>query len=90
MLDAPEAFFFRRGYDLTIAEQTGRRIAMIGVETEKKQKTLSFQPRLRAFTPKGRKLNRVREHWPELSIWPSRARVGVEVKLPGLGHRRFL
>ena len=39
MLDAPEAFFFRRGYDLTIAEQTGCRIAVVGVETEEKQKT---------------------------------------------------
>ena len=39
MLDAPEAFFFRRGYDLTIAEQTGCRIAVVGVEAEKKQKT---------------------------------------------------
>ena len=39
MLDAPEAFFFCRGYNLTIAEQTGCRIAVVGVETEKKQKT---------------------------------------------------
>ena len=39
MLDAPEAFFFRRGYDVTIAEQTCCRIAMVGVEAEKKQKT---------------------------------------------------
>ena len=38
MLDAPEAFFFRCGYDFTIAEQTGCRVAMVGVEAEEKQK----------------------------------------------------
>src|SRR5438093_13745480 len=37
MLDAPEAFFFRRGDDFTIAEQTSCRVAVVGVEAEEIQ-----------------------------------------------------